>query len=307
MTESTPLIVAALAFCAIAGVAFVVGQYYLRQEHLYRRLPVVQGAVEDSGFTASALAGMVARHFDEKRLGVDDTLRGRLRINLIRAGYFSKDAVKYYALWRLAATALMPFLAYVVLLIVAPDLSFTTSLIIVAISMGLGLIGPDAFIARRQRLESVKYRNVFPDFLDLLVVCIEAGLSLEGALERSTADISKRSRNFGINLAIMGAEMRAGRSFVEALGTLADRLAIPEAQSLLAVLRQSSELGSDAGESLRVFGDELREKRLMRAEEMANKLSVKMLLPLALFIFPVVLGSVLLPLALKVIAVLSHR
>jgi tight adherence protein C len=97
--------------------------------------------------------------------------------------------------------------------------------------------------------------------------------------------------------------MRAGRSFVEALGTLAERLMIPEARSLVALLRQSIELGSDVGEALRVFGDEMRGRRLLRAEEQANKLSVKMILPLALFILPVVLMVTLLPVVLRLLSV----
>jgi tight adherence protein C len=169
--------------------------------------------------------------------------------------------------------------------------------------MGLGVIGPDAYIARRQRLLSTEYRIVFPDFLDLMTVCVDAGLSLEGSLSRITPEIGRRSRHFGVNLAVMGAEMRAGRTFVEALGTLADRLMIPEARSLVAVLRQSAELGSDVSEALRVFSDEMRNKRMLRAEEEANKLSVKMLLPLALFIFPVVLGVIVLPIALRIVEI----
>ena len=97
--------------------------------------------------------------------------------------------------------------------------------------------------------------------------------------------------------------MRAGRTFVDALGTLAERLMIPEARSLVAVLRQSAELGSDVAEALRVFSDEMRTRRLLRAEEQANKLSVKMLLPLAVFIFPVVLGVIILPIALRIIEI----
>ena len=133
-----------------------------------------------------------------------------------------------------------------------------------------------------------------------MVVCVDAGLSLEGALDRITTEMSKRNRYFGINLAVMGAEIRAGRTFMEALGTLADRLMILEARSLVAMLRQSSELGSDIAEGLRVFSAEMRVKRLLRAEEQANKLGVKMLAPLALFIFPVVLMIILLPLAIRI-------
>lgn len=302
MNDWTPLIVAGLAFGAIGGVAFVAGQAYLRSAQLSRRLPVLQGAAGDVSSTGSAIAGLVARHFDEKRFGVDDTLRGRLRLNLVRAGYFRKDAINFYVFWRLAAAALMPILTYLALGIAVRASPLATSVGVMA-GLGLGVIGPDGFISRRQRLLSAEYRSVFPDFLDLLVVCVDAGLSVEGALDRITPEITKRNRAFGINLAIMAAEMRAGRAFVEALDTLAARLMIPAAQSLVAILRQSSELGSDVGEALRVFSDELRDKRLLRAEEEAGKLSVKLLVPLTFFIFPVLLMVITLPLVVSMIKV----
>jgi tight adherence protein C len=300
MADLTPLIVGLLAFCATGCVAYVVGQHYLRNVHLYSRLPVAQEAAGDSNSAGRAFSAMVARHFDEKRFGVDETLRGQLRLNLVRAGYFRKDAINFYVFWRLAAVVLMPAAAYFLLSIFAPHAQFTTTLIVILIAMGLGVIGPDAFVARKQRLLSGEYRIVFPDFLDLLTVCVDAGLSLEGSLGRITPEIGRRNHHFGVNLAIMGAEMRAGRTFVEALGTLAERLMIPEARSLVAVLRQSAELGSDVAEALRVFSDEMRTKRMLRAEEQANKLTVKMLLPLALFIFPVVLMVIVLPIGLKI-------
>jgi len=300
MADSTPLIVALLAFCATGGLAFVVGQYYLRAAHLDRRLPALQEAAGDRG-SASGIAALVARHFDEKRFGVDDTVRGQLRLNLVRAGYFRKDAVNFYVFWRLVAAALLPLLGYVLIGFFANNAPIGIKLVFVAAAAALGIIGPDGFVSRRQRLLTTEYRTIFPDFLDLLVVCVDAGLSLEGAIDRITSEISARSKFFGINLAVMGAEMRAGRTFVEALGTLADRLMIPEARALLAILRQSSELGSDVGEALRVFGDEMREKRMLRAEEQANKLSVKMLIPMTLCIFPLVLMVIALPLVVRML------
>ena len=304
MADFTVLTVGLLAFCATSCVAYAIGQYYLRNVHLYGRLPVAQEVAGDSNSAGrTAFAAMVARHFDEKRFGVDETLRGQLRLNLVRAGYFRKDAINFYVFSRLAAVVLMPATAYFLVSIFAPHATFATSLIVILIAMGLGVIGPDAFIARKQRLLSTEYRIVFPDLLDLLTVCVDAGLSLEGALSRITPEIGRRNHYFGVNLAIMGAEMRAGRTFVDALGTLAERLMIPEARSLVAVLRQSAELGSDVAEALRVFSDEMRSKRLLRAEEQANKLSVKMLLPLALFIFPVVLMVIALPMALGIIGI----
>jgi tight adherence protein C len=304
MADWTPFVVAVLAFGAIAGIAFVVGQYYLRESHLQRRLPVPQALTLDQGpQPAGSIGRLVTRHFDEKRFGVDDTLRGKLRMNLIRAGYFRRDAINFYVFWRVAAVIVIPIICYVIFRLVASNAQFTTGLVIIVIATVIGIVGPDAFVARRQRLLGQEYRKVFPDFLDLLVVCIDAGLSLEAALARITGEMTRRNRYFGINLAVMAAEMRAGRSFVDALGTLADRLVISEARSLVAVLRQAVELGSDIGEALRIFGDEMRDRRLLLAEERANTLSVKMIFPLGFFILPVVLMVVLIPVLIRLAAV----
>ena len=103
---------------------------------------------------------------------------------------------------------------------------------------------------------------------------------------------------------MMGAEIRAGRSMISGARFLSDRLGLDEATSLTTMLRQSIEFGSDVSDSLRVFSDEMREKRLLRAEETANKLSVKMVLPLGVFIFPVVLLVIMLPVIIKLLSIL---
>jgi tight adherence protein C len=132
-------------------------------------------------------------------------------------------------------------------------------------------------------------------------------LSLDAAFNRIRPEVSKQSRALGTNLMLMGAETRAGRSMPDALGTLADRLNIDEARSFVILLRQSLELGTDVGEALRVFSDEMRGKRLLRAEETANQLPVKMVLPLGAFIFPVVLMVVLVPVLIRLTTVMQAR
>ena len=145
---------------------------------------------------------------------------------------------------------------------------------------------------------------IFPDLLDLLLVCVDAGLGLEAAFARITNQMVKQNRELGLNLEVMGAEIRAGRSMIQALESLSDRLGLDEATSLTTMLRQSIEFGSDVSNSLRVFSNEMREKRLLRAEETANKLSVKMVLPLGVFIFPVVLLVIMLPVIIKLLSIL---
>jgi tight adherence protein C len=145
-------------------------------------------------------------------------------------------------------------------------------------------------------------RIAFPDISIFWSYVSTPGLA---ALDRISGDISRHNRHLGANLQIMGAEMRAGRSTIDALASLADRLGLDEARSLAAMLRQSIELGTDVGDALRAFSDEMRDRRLLRAEERANQLPVKMVGPLGLFIFPVILGIAMVPVIIRLVTVLQ--
>jgi tight adherence protein C len=306
MPDSIPLIVAILSFGAVSAIAFLVGQYVWAQSRIQRRLSLPTPASNLARTRPGTLDAFIAKHFDVKRFGLDDSLRGKLRRELVQAGYFKNDAVNYYIFARFAVVIIFPLFSYIVVETFSPGFSQLLKLAVVSISALLGIAGPDAYLARRKRMLAQQYRLVFPDLLDLLVVCVDSGLSLEAALDRITGEMVKQNRSLGLNLMMMGAEMRAGRSTIDALNSLADRLDLDEARSFVLVLRQSVELGSDVAESLRIFSDEMRDKRMLRAEESANKLPVKMVAPLGLFIFPVILMVVMLPLALRVMAVLPH-
>src|SRR5216683_6428570 len=251
MLDSIPYLVGFLSFGAVSAVALLVGQYFVVQSRIHKRLTVPSQSVLSDSASLPALSKFIARYFDEKRFGVDETLRGKLRRELVKAGYFNNNALNYYIFARMAAVVVLPATGYVAIEVFIGDMAWYFKLVIISVAFLLAIVGPDAFLARQHRLHAQRHRLIFPDLLDLLVVCVDAGLSLEGALDRITAEIARRSRNFGINLAIMGAEMRAGRSFVDALGSMATRLIIPEARSLVALLRQSREIGSDVGEALR--------------------------------------------------------
>src|SRR3984893_1918081 len=306
MQESIPLIVAVLSFGAVSAVAFFVGQYALVQSRIQRRISLPTPASNPNMAQPSAFDAFIARHFDVKRFGIDESIRGKLRRELVQAGYFRNDAVNYYIFSRLMAVIILPLLGYIVVETFLPGLSQLLKLAVVSLSASLGIVVPDAYLARRKRMLAQQYRLVFPDLLDLLVVCVDSGLSLEAALDRITGEMVKQNRPLGLNLMMMGAEMRAGRSTIDALNSLTDRLDLDEARSFVLVLRQSVELGSDVAESLRIFSDEMRDKRIIPAEECANELPGKMVGPLGLFIFPVILMVVMLPLALRVMAVLPH-
>jgi tight adherence protein C len=306
MLDSNLILIMLLAFAAIATLVFAIAQHYVARSQLRRRLPAAAASADGpGGADRKAVQSLIAQHFAEDRFGVDSALRTKLRRELLRAGYFRYDAINYYIFARICTVLGLPLMVFLLLKIFLPGTPFLLVALIVMLSAFLGILGPDAFVARRQRLLAQGYRQVFPDFLDLLVVSVSAGLSLEAALNRVGNEIGGQNVPLGMNLEMLGAEVRAGRSTLEALSSLADRLGLDEAASFVATLRQSIELGGDVGDALRVFSDEMRDKRLLRAEETANKLSVKLVIPLALFIFPVILMIVMLPVVLKLFTALS--
>jgi tight adherence protein C len=310
MEDMTPLLIAVMAFGCVAIIIFIVGRYVVSEATMRRRLPVPvslsQGAgLSESGapiFFLSTLAGKV----DEKTFGIEGPLRTKLKRDLIRAGYFSDDAILMYIVARIALVLVLPTITYIFIAIFLGQINFYWGLAIVAVAALIAILGPDAYIARRQRLLQQEYRIAFPDLLDMLVVCADAGLGLDAAFARIRPEVSKQSRALGINLAFLGSETRAGRSTPDALGAFADRLNIDEARAFVILLRQSLELGTDIGDALRVFSDEMRTKRLLRAEETANKLPVKMVLPLGTLIFPVILMLIMFPIIIRLLAVTNQ-
>ena len=298
------LLITFLAFGAVAIGVFAIGQFIAVQIRVHQRVAAQGRDVETAPGLASGFDALVSTFFDEKRFGVEGSVRTKLRRELIRAGFFHVDAIKYYIFARLATVVVLVIVALLTEQFLVNS-EWYLKFALVAIIMVLAVVGPDAYIARRKRKLHVGYRIAFPDMLDLLVVCIDAGLSLEGALDRISGEITRQNRHLGANLQILSAERRAGRSTIDALASLADRLGLDEARSLSAMLRQSIELGTDVGDALRVFSDDMRDRRLMRAEERANQLPVKMVGPLGLFIFPVILGIAMVPVIIRLITVLK--
>jgi tight adherence protein C len=307
MSEMTPLLITAMAFISVAFIIFIVGRYVVGQMSMQRRLPVSASTSRSVDLYGPSVPNVVldtlTASIDEKKFGIEGSLRTKLRRDLIRAGFFSDRAIPLYIFVRLSTVIVLPLITFIIVKIFFGGINFYWSLAVVGLSALLAVLGPDAYISRRQRTQQGEYRLVFPDLLDMLVVCIDAGLSLDAALSRIQPEVSKQSSALGVNLIILGAETRAGRSTTEALGTFADRLNLDEARSFSILLRQSLELGTDVSNALRVFSDEMRTKRILRAEETANKLPVKMVIPLGTLIFPVILILVLYPVIIRLLAI----
>jgi tight adherence protein C len=304
MIESAPALIALMAFATVSGLVFVAGQYVTREMRVQQRIAAPLGERQRASRLRDSMNAIVTKYFDEKRFKLEGPSRAKLRHELIRAGFFNSNAINYYIFWRFAVVILLPVIAYLVVSLLLADKGALVKFSLVAIATLLAVLGPDAYIARRQRKLLDEYATTFPDLLDLMVVCVDAGLGLEAALDRISKEMLDKSRALGMNLLLLGAETRAGRSTIDALTSFSERLGLDEARSFTATLRQSIELGSDIGDTLRAFSDEMRDKRLLRAEERANQLPVKMVLPLGTCIFPVVLMVIMLPVIVRLMAIM---
>ena len=221
-----------------------------------------------------------------------------LRRRLIQAGIYDPRAVGYFFFLRLTLAvglAVAVFLAHP-LIALRSTTAFWLFVIVAAI---VGYVGPSVYIDRRITSRKLEHRAGFPDFMDLLVVCADAGLSMEAAFERIGREMGDSYPSLTANIHMTNLEIRAGRPLKDALERFADRLAIEEARAFAVLINQSIDLGSSITDALRVYSDDMRHKRLSLAEEKAYALPVKLSLPMMICIFPVLFVVILLPIFVR--------
>ena len=222
-----------------------------------------------------------------------------LKAKLIQAGFMNREAVPLYLGARIAGLAVTAVAAAMCAPWIIKGTGGIMPLLIVAgLSVG-AMIGPDRVIQMRRAKREAEYRDGFPDLLDLLVASVEAGLSLDAAVGRVSEELVRRYPNLAEQLQLLSREMRAGRSRKDAWLNLADRVGMDEARSLATMLRQAEEMGTSLGETLALFAEDMRTRRMLKAEEKAAALPAKLTLPLILFIFPCLLGVLVLPAAIR--------
>ena len=214
------------------------------------------------------------------------------------AGFLDQRAPALFFLARAVAAVAFGVVAFLLApVMLAPESSMFWPMLL----MGgiFGYFTPSVYLSRRIAGRQVEHRAGFPDFMDLLVVCADAGLSMEAALDRVGRELADSYRSLSANVHMATLEMRAGRTLSETLDHLADRLGLEEARSFATLLQQSEKLGSSLTEALRVYSDDMRHKRLSRAEEKAYSLPAKLSVPLTLCVFPVVIIVIMLPVYVK--------
>ena len=171
----------------------------------------------------------------------------------------------------------------------------TNVFLFVVLSVFLGAMLPDVWLSMKARRRKERIQLGLPDALDLLVICVEAGLGLDQSLMRIGQEIRRSHPDLSDELHLLNLELKAGTSRAVALRNIAERTDVGDLKALVAVLIQTDRFGTSIADSLRVFSDVLRTKRRQRAEEHAAKMGVKMLPPLFLFILPATFAVVVGP------------
>ncbi len=223
-----------------------------------------------------------------------------LRIKFINAGIRNTNApILYYA-----AKTLLPFvfaaLAYVGLQIAGKSYDGNSLIFVLLLAALVGCYLPNVILNRALKLRKREMFENFPDAADLMLVCVEAGLGLDTALVRVAEEMKIKSPALTEEIHLTNLETRAGSTRAQALRNLATRSGLEEITTFSTMLSQADQFGTSIGDSLRVFSDDLRHKRQIRAEELAAKLPTKMLFPLVLCIFPAISMVILGPAGVQI-------
>lgn len=301
LDANEPLVIAALLAVAVFAFAALVLRLLERRGSVRRRAMPARAGSDAGG--QGARDGQATRLFERVASLVTPSNRkavaeaGR---KLVQAGYLSPSAVKVYYALRIAMAAGLAAVSFFIPALLTDDVPIVLSLWLTASAAGVGLILPSILLDARVSQMREKYRRVFPDFMDLLVVCVQAGQSLPSAIARVSREMVEICPELAANLHLVTLELRAGGTVTSALANLHGRLGISEVQSLTVLLKQAEELGTSISSTLRIYSDEMRDKRLLRAEAKASALPVKMTIPLGLFIFPVILIVILTPVVIRI-------
>jgi len=302
--DNAPMMLSILVFLAAGTLAFAAMIGMRAREAVRRRAarvgvdegaPMGRRSLRYSGMeSAQKLVDYATQHYSS----VDSTDLKLLRRRLVQAGVYDPHGVAYFFIARAAAAVGLAAGAFFGLPIFG--LAGKTSFWLFIMFAGMaGYLAPSFYLDRRIAAKRLEHQAGFPDFMDLLVVCADAGLAMEASLDRIGRELAVSYPSLAANIHMANLEIRAGRTMTEALEHLGERLGLEEARSFATLIQQSDELGSSIGDALRVYSDDMRHKRLSRAEEKAYSLPAKLAVPMMVCIFPVIFIVILCPVIVR--------
>ena len=293
-----------LVFLATATLAFAVMLGVRARGAVRRRAARVSIDVDEPGgrralrYSGLRAAQKLIEYTTKHYSAVDNDNVKILRRRLVQAGIYSPHGAAIFFIAR-GLTAVAVAAAFFFLLPMVGFGGKTSFWLFLMVGGLFGYLAPSLFLDRMIEKKRLQHQSGFPDFMDLLVVCADAGLSMEAALDRIGRELVDSYPSLAANIHMANLEIRAGCTMTEALEHLGDRLGLEEARSFATLIQQSDELGSSIGEALRVYSDDMRHKRLSRAEEKAYSLPAKLALPMMICIFPVLFVVILCPIIVR--------
>jgi tight adherence protein C len=304
-SDSGNFVLALLVFLAAATLAFSVMALARVRGSVKRRTARI---MDDAGGGGSARRSLrysslkaitqLIEYATKHYAGADDENLKVLRRRLIQAGIYDRRGVAYFFMARTGFAIGLATALFLALPIFGAARGSGFWLMVIAGGIS-GYVLPSIVVDRRIASRKLEHRMGFPDFMDLLVVCADSGLSLEAALERVGRELGDSYPSLTANIHITNLEVRAGRNLKDALERFAERLALEEARAFATLINQSIELGSSITDAMRVYSDDMRHKRLSHAEEKAYALPAKLSVPMMVCIFPVIFVVILLPVFVK--------
>lgn len=233
------------------------------------------GAIHQTGLSLTTIVEQFERVMPKNEKDLS-TARQRL----IRAGYRNESTLKVFQ----GSKVFVPLVLCIVVLVTG--LGHNSPFLFYAIALGLGYLSPDMWLRRQISQRQKKIRKALPDVLDLMIICVEAGLSLDQAVVRTSQELRVAQPELCDELGVVVLEQAAGRPRTDAWRNLADRTDVDSVRNLVSILVQAEKFGTSIARTLRIHSDTLRTERRQKVEEQAAKTTVKLVFPLVIFIFP---------------------
>ncbi len=290
-----------LIFGLVAIAVFAATNHFARRARVSRELTALGGSADSpvaESLTRQRNEGAwakIVKGIENAGLSLSDTAETEIAKQLRAAGYMSPSATRVYTLVRLILIFVLPGLFLLNVYFQPEQPSVLRIYVICAILALLGLYIPNLFIRAKADRRRTEIINGFPDSLDLMLVCVEAGLGLESALDRVGREMAVSHPRISGMLTQTTLLMRAGASREDALRKLGEVAGVDEIRSFATLLIQSDKLGTSLANTLRVYSSEMREARRLRAEEKAHRLPVLLSVPLVVFMLPTMMGVIALP------------
>lgn len=226
----------------------------------------------------------------------------QIETRLIQGGYRGRAAFSILIGLKILLALILPAAALLLMTVWSvPALTSMSGWFALVAAGVMGFLGPDIFLYQRTAERRRSFAEGFPDAIDLLVVCVEAGLGLDMAIQRVGDELSRSHPVVGNEFRLLSLELRGGLGREKALGGLSQRVGLETVKTLASVLLQAEQFGTGVAEALRDFATILREQRIQKAREQAAKLPVKLIFPIIVFIFPALFLIILGPAAIRII------